>query len=251
MKRPVPMARTWADPLPWVAALLVGLTVGMPALAPLFAVLFPGLDRPVYLQDSFVSLAIAHLGLVVASSTVAAVLGVAAGVFVTRPAGADFRGLLQTLVTMGQTFPPVAVLAIAVPAIGFGFGPALIALTLYGLLPIVESTITGLDEVSGEARDAAAGLGMTGYQLLWQMELPLALPLILTGIRTSAVINVGTATIASTVGVRTLGLPIIVGLNGGNPAYVLQGAVLVALVAIVLDLMVERVEERSSRWRDA
>lgn len=235
--------------LGFVLCLLLLAMFFMPAAAPVFAWLFPGLDRPVYADDSFAGLAVAHLWLVAVSSVVAVVVGVGLGVFVTRRSGMAFRGLVQTLVAMGQTFPPVAVLAIAVPVMGFGPRPALIALALYSLLPILENTLAGLDEVSPEAREAARGLGMSSVQRLFHVELPLAAPLILTGIRTSAVINVGTAAIASTVGVRTLGLPIIVGLNGGNLAYVLQGAIVVALLAISLDLAFERAARLATRWQ--
>jgi len=152
---------------------------------------------------------------------------------------------------MGQTFPPVAVLAVTVPALGFGTAPALIALTLYGLLPIVENTMTALDQVPFAVREAAAGSGMTAFQMLHSVELPLAAPVILAGVRTSVTINVGTAAIASTVGAKSLGLPIIIGLNSGNTAYVLQGAVLVATLAVALDLAAARLAQRVQGWKRA
>jgi osmoprotectant transport system permease protein len=239
------------DPLPWTALLFVALVLFMPALRPLFAALFPALDRPVYLQDSFLDLTLDHLALVAASSLVAVVGGVALGIFVTRPRGAEFRAIVETIVTMGQTFPPVAVLALAVPLIGFGAAPALIALTIYGLLPIVENTITGLTTLPPETADAARGIGMSPARILWQVEVPLAAPVILAGVRISVIINLGTAAIASTVGAKTLGTPIIVGLNGANTAYVLQGAILVGLLAILADLAFERLAGWLQRWRRA
>jgi osmoprotectant transport system permease protein len=237
------------DPLSWVALALTALTLGMTRLRPLFAALFPGLERPVYQQDSFLALMVAHLELVAASSAVAVLLGVAAGVLVTRHAGAEFRGVVETIVAIGQTFPPVAVLALAVPAMGFGERPALLALALYGLLPVVQNTIAGLEGVPEPVREAARGLGMRPWQVLFRAELPLAAPVIVAGIRTSVVINVGTAAIASTVGAKTLGSPIILGLSGNNIAYVLQGAVLVGLLAIVLDLAFDRLARALVRWR--
>jgi len=246
--RPARIAR---DPLLWTALAFVALMLFMPALKPLFAALFPWLDRPLYEQASFLDLVAAHLALVGGSSGVAVVVGVAAGIFVTRPAGAEFRGLVETVVAIGQTFPPVAVLALAVPAMGFGAAPALIALTLYGLLPIVENTVSGLGAVPEAAREAARGIGMSPGEALRRIELPLAAPVILTGIRTSVIINIGTATIASTVGAETLGSPIILGLNGSNVAYVLQGAILVGLLAILVDLAFERLSAFLQRWRRA
>ena len=228
------MPRALHNPALW---LLIAAAVGMPALRPVFAAAFPALASPLYVQDSFVTLTLLHFGLVAVSSLIAAVVGVGLGVFVTRRAGAAFRPMAQTLVAIGQTVPPVAVLALSVPAMGYGAKPAIIALSLYGLLPILRNTLAGLDGVPAMTLDAARGMGMTGTQRLLGVELPLAAPLILAGLRVSVVINVGTAAIASTVGVRTLGTPIIVGLDGSNIAYVLQGAVVVGLLAIALDRM--------------
>lgn len=231
---PRPAGR-WSDPLPWLAAALLALAFGMPLLQPLFAAAFPALDRPVYTQQSLVGLLAAHVALVAASSALSLIVGLAAGIFVTRPAGLAFRPLVETLAAIGQTVPPVAVLALAVPLIGFGALPALIALSLYGLLPIVRATVAGLESVPSSVREVADGLGFTPRQRLLRVELPLALPVLLGGLRTSVVINIGTAAIASTVGAATLGSPIIVGLSGFNTAYVIQGAVLVGLLALVAD----------------
>jgi osmoprotectant transport system permease protein len=118
---------------------------------------------------------------------------------------------------------------------GYGAAPALVALTLYGVLPVLRGALAGLDGIAPEVAEAARGMGMSGRQRLLGVELPLAAPLILAGVRVSAVVNVGTAAIASTVGVRTLGTPIIVGLDGSNLAYVLQGALITGLLAVALD----------------
>jgi osmoprotectant transport system permease protein len=234
------------EPLGWALAALALGVFGMAHLRPLFAALFPQLDRPVYEQDTFAALVLAHLGIVAVSSAVSIVVGVAAGLFVTRAAGREFRPLTETLVAMGQTFPPVAVLAVAAPLIGFGVAPAWIALALYGLLPIVQATIAGIESVPAAARDAAVGLGMTPRQVLARVELPLALPVIVGGVRSSVIINIGTAAIASTVGAKTLGSPIIIGLSGFNTAYVIQGALLVGLLAVATDLAFERFGPRAA-----
>lgn len=228
---------------------LAALVLGMPALKPLFAAAFPALDRPLYEADGFLALTLDHLALAGGASLIAVLLGGAAGVAVTRPFGKEFRGVLDAVAAMGQTFPPVAVLAVSVPVLGFGPAPALIALTLYGLLPVVENTVAGLESVPEPVREAARGMGMGPGALLWRVELPLAAPVILAGVRTAAVVNLGTAAIASTVGAKTLGLPIIVGLNGSNPAYVIQGAVIVAALAVVLDAAFDRLAARLTRWR--
>ena len=228
------------DPLVWFTALLAFFVFGMNELRPIFAAAFPELDRPIFTQDTFLALTAAHLELVALSSAAAVVIGVGAAVFVTRPSGREFRPLVERTVAIGQTFPPVAVLAVAAPLLGFGVLPALIALALYGLLPIVQNTVAGIESVPASAREAAEGLGMSAARILRRIELPLAMPVIIAGVRTSVIINIGTAALASTVGARSLGTPIIVGLSGFNTAYIIQGAIVVGLLAIVVDLGFDR-----------
>lgn len=235
------------DPLIWLGLLFIALLTLMPYSGPLFSTLFPELPRPLYQQQSFWSLTLAHFWLVGVSSLIATVIGVGAGIAVTRPAGREFRGLVETIAAMGQTFPPVAVLAIAVPVMGFGPEPAIIALILYGVLPVLQGTLAGLASVPSGVVTVAQGMGMNGWQRLLKVELPLAAPVMIAGIRTSAIVNIGTATIASTVGANTLGTPIIIGLSGFNTAYVIQGAVLVALAAILVDRAFERLAGFLSR----
>lgn len=232
------------SPLLWTAALFFGLLLGMPALTPFFAWAFPGVTPPVFDRSSYFSLWLSHAGIVTAASGAAVAIGVTLAVFATRPAGRDFRALITTLTTIGQTFPPAAVLALAVPAIGFGKLPTLVALFLYGLLPIVQNAIAGIETVPASVREAAEGMGFSPWQRLCKVELPLAAPAILAGIRVSVTIAIGTATIGSTVGALTLGTPIFDGLAANKLPYVIQGAVLVALFAIVTDMGFARLERR-------
>jgi osmoprotectant transport system permease protein len=204
------------------------------AFAPLFAPLNEYGAPAIYDQGNLLSLALAHLATVLAAALASTLVAVALGIFVTRPAGAAFLPLSRTLVNIGQTFPPVAVLAVAVPLVGFGQWPTLIALFAYGLLPIFENTIAGLDSVPPAVREAADGMGMSPGERLRQVELPLALPLIMEGVRLSLVINVGTATIGSTVAAKGLGEVIIAGLLSNNTAFVLQGGLVTGLMAILL-----------------
>ena len=238
------MLRRLKNPLLWAVLVLAALVLGLPHSRPLFAAFFPQLERPVYSQESFAQLMWQHLWLVGVSSSIAVLLGTLIGWAVTRPAGREFRPLVDTVLSVGQTFPPVAVLAIAVPLVGFGELPALIALALYGLLPIVQATVAGLGSVPVDVQDAARGTGLTPWQQLRLVDAPLALPVWLSGVRTSVIINIGTAAIASTVGAKTLGSPIIIGLSGFNTAYVLQGAVLVGVLAVVVDLGFEQLARR-------
>jgi len=232
----------------WVAALLAALVMFLPHSAPLFSYAFPQLERPVYTQEPFVWLLWQHMLLVGASSLFSVVVGSVIGVWVTRPAGHAFKPLVEGVLAMSQAFPPVAVLALAVPVVGFGELPALLALALYGLLPVVQGTVSGLQGVPAAQRQAALSLGLTPRQCLRYIDLPLALPVWLSGVRTSVIINIGTAAIASTVGAKTLGSPIIIGLSGFNTAYVLQGAMLVALLAVAVDMAFEKLARRVA-WK--
>ncbi|BDH45198.1 osmoprotectant uptake system permease [Salmonella enterica subsp. enterica serovar Choleraesuis] len=235
------------DPLPWLIALFILLLAILPHSQSLFAWLFPEASRPLYQQESFLSLTLAHAELVGISSLLAVVAGVGLGVVVTRPWGQEFRPLVETIAAAGQTFPPVAVLAVAVPVMGFGRDPAILALTLYGILPVLQGTLAGLGAVASDIKEVATGMGMGRWQRFWKVELPLAAPVIVAGIRTSVIINIGTAAIASTVGANTLGTPIIIGLSGFNTAYVVQGALLVALAAVIVDRSFVRLQDWLSR----
>jgi osmoprotectant transport system permease protein len=227
--------------------LLVAFLVVPQSFAPLFAPLTQYGAPPIYDQGNLLSLALAQLGTVCLAASASTVAAVTLGILVTRPSGAQFLPLSRTLVNIGQTFPPVAVLAVTVPLVGFGEKPTLIALFAYGLLPIFENTITGLKTTPPAVLESASGMGMSAGQRLWRVELPLALPLILEGIRLSLVINVGTATIGSTVAAKGLGEVIIAGLLSNNTAFILQGGLVTGLMAILLYDLLAALERRVCR----
>jgi len=233
--------RVWL-PATLLASLLLALSAGMPVLEPLFNWVQPGKQQVIYERESFLFLLQNHLMLVVVSAAVGTLVAVAGGIFVTRPFGRDFLPLVGQVASIGQTFPPVAVLALAVPVLGFGEAPILLALVLYGLLPILRNTLAGLEGIDPAVREAALGMGMSPVQVLVRVELPLAGRVILAGIRTSVTINIATAAIGSTIGARTLGDPVIAGLVNGNTAYVLQGAILIGLLALTTDSLFEALE---------
>lgn len=236
-----------ASPLFWVGLLFAALLLRMEALRPFLRWAFPGVTPVIYNRASFLELFLAHLGLVATASLAAALAGVALAIFVTRPLGREFRTLVDTLAAIGQTFPPVAVLAIAVPLLGFGARPTVIALFVYGLLPIIENAVAGLEGVPFDVKEAADGVGLSSWQRLFAVELPLAAPVILAGIRVSVTISIGTATIGSTVGALTLGTPIFDGLVADKLPFVIEGAVLVALFAILTDMLFARLDRRLRR----
>src|ERR1700722_19852758 len=219
-------------------ALLAAFLLTPQSFAPLFAPLSQHGAPAIYDQGNLLTLALAQLGTVLLAAAASTVVAVGLGILVTRASGAEFLPLSRTLVNIGQTFPPL---------VGFGEAPTLIALFAYGLLPIFENTIAGLQTCPPEVVDAANGMGMSARERLTSVELPLAMPLILEGIRLSLVINVGTATIGSTVAAKGLGEVIIAGLLSDNTAFILQGGLVTGLMAILLYDAMAALEKRILR----
>jgi osmoprotectant transport system permease protein len=217
-----------------VLALLVAFVVSPQSFEWVFLPLTKNGQPAIYTQNTLLSLTLSHLWLVALATLASTLLAVGLAILVTRPFGAEFLPLSRSLANIGQTFPPVAVLALCVPILGFGSGPTLVALFLYGLLPIFENALTGLTTLPPSVTEAARGVGMTGRQRLLGVELPLATPVILAGIRLSVVISVATATIGSTVAASTLGEVIIAGLLSNNIAFVAQGGLVVGVIAVLI-----------------
>ncbi|MFP4385206.1 MAG: ABC transporter permease [Spirochaetia bacterium] len=214
--------------------------------------LFPTEREVLFARASLPVLVIEHLVLVFISSSIAVSVGIITGIAVTRPWGRDFLDIVNDLSSLGQTIPPVAVLFLAVPLIGFGTKPTVVALVLYSMLPVIRNTISGIESVNPVSKDAAFGMGMKRSHVLRKIELPIAMRVIFAGIRISVVINIGTATIGATVGAGGLGTPIVSGLVRENPAIVLQGALTSALLALLIDRLLALVEKTffPSPWRD-
>lgn len=221
---------------PSVAAIAyLGLAAWPHAWTVVLGALFPLETRLIYQQSDMLTLLGQHLSMVGLSSLIAVSVGIALGVFVTRPAGADFYDTVYDIANFGQTFPPIAVLTLAVPLLGFGFKPTVLALALYSVLPVLQNTIEGIRAVPPSIVESARGMGMRPGQVLVRAELPVAAPVIFAGVRVSVVVNVATAAIGAAVGAGGLGAPIISGLVNYDPAVTLQGALLAAGLALILD----------------
>lgn len=195
------------------------------------------MDISLILEKTWEQLYLTGLG-----TGIAILIGVPLGIWIVRlpklkRAVLGFANILQTI-------PSLAVLAFLLPFFGIGLTPALIALSLYALLPIVRNTSTGLAGVSPEMIEAANGLGFTRIQKLWMVELPLALPVIIAGIRTATAMSVGIATLAAFIGAGGLGDFIYQGLTLNDNRLILMGAIPAALLALVLDFLIGRIE----RW---
>ncbi|MGE8079632.1 ABC transporter permease [Peribacillus loiseleuriae] len=184
-------------------------------------------------EHLYISLIAALLGIIVA---------VPLGVALTRfPKGAGFvMGILGVI----QTFPSFAILAFFIPILGVGKVPAIIALFFYSVLPILRNTYTGINGVKRSLLEAGRGMGMTGWERIRYVEVPLAIPIIMAGIRLSTVYLIGWATLAAYIGAGGLGDYIFSGLSLYQAEFIVAGAVPVTILALLVDLLLGRIEEK-------
>ena len=183
---------------------------------------------------------IQHIWYSLLATAIAAAIALPIGVFV----GHTGRGGLLAVNTtnLGRAIPSLGIIILMFTLVGFGLVPVLVTLTALAIPPIVTNSYIGVRSVDPEVREAAEGMGMRGRQVLWQVELPMAMPLIMAGIRTSAVQVVATATLAAFVGLGGLGRYLIDGLAQRDLAEVVGGAILVAVLSLVTELALARVQ---------
>ncbi len=185
-----------------------------------------------------------HILMVLVSCLLAIVAGVPIGIMLTRPRFRTIGRVVENIVNVGQTIPSLAILALFFTFLGRGFNTAVFALWLYSILPILRNTYAGIMSIQPGIIEAAHGMGMTPVHVLGRIELPLAYPVIMAGVRTAVVINVGTATLATFIGAGGLGDLIVTGISVGRPIIIFTGAALSAILAILLDHILGQIEER-------
>lgn len=181
-----------------------------------------------------------HVGLTFISLLIAVFIGLPLGVFITRKR--QFSGAVLGIAGILQTIPSIALLGFMIPVLGIGPKPAITALLLYALLPIIRNTFTGISGVDASVKEAAVVMGMSKWQVLFKVELPLAMPVIFAGIRTATVITVGVATLASYIAAGGLGEFIFGGISLNNTNMILAGAIPAALLAILFDFLLSRLQ---------
>lgn len=218
------------------------------AMEGFLGLLFPGASPVLYPLATPLRLFMQHASLSVGASLASAMTGFAFGIYAYY-GKSTVRTLVLEAGALVQTLPPVAVLALLVPLLGFGNKPVFVALALYGILPVINGTVAGLSSVPRDAIDAARGLGMKKVQTFFRIELPLALPSIAAGVRTSVVINVGTAAIGATMGAGGFGRAIMSGLVQFKTSYVVQGALAATAMALALDWILATIEHRLAKGR--
>jgi osmoprotectant transport system permease protein len=193
-----------------------------------------------------------HLLLVGVSTLVAVAIGIPVGLTLTRKAG--LKRPVLAVANILQTVPSLALFGFIIPLKyvgGIGWRAAVVALVVYALLPVIRNTVTGVEGVERSVREAAVAMGMTDRQLLRQVELPLAAPVILAGVRVATVISVGVATIAAAIGAGGLGTLIFRGLRQYDNRLILAGAIPAALLALAADAGIGLIESRLAARRRA
>jgi osmoprotectant transport system permease protein len=184
---------------------------------------------------------IQHIGLTFISLFIAVIIGLPLGIYITRKK--HLSGFVLGIAGILQTIPSIALLGFMIPFLGIGAKPAIVALLLYALLPIIRNTYTGITGVDAAVKEAALAMGMSKWQVLFKVELPLAMPVILAGIRTATVINVGVATLASYIAAGGLGEFIFGGISLNNTNMILAGAIPAALLAIIFDFLLSLLQK--------
>ena len=179
-----------------------------------------------------------HIQLAAVSTVFVVLIAIPLGVVMTRPFTRSFRGVLLTLANIGQAVPTIGLLALlAVAFVFIGFSAAIVGLVAYAVLPVLRNTIVGLGQVDENILEAGRGMGISKFGVLRRIELPLAVPIILAGVRTALVINVGTATLAAYINAGGLGRIIIAGLSTNRITVQITGALLTAVLALLIDYL--------------
>jgi osmoprotectant transport system permease protein len=203
------------------------------------------LDYLVTHNGEFITLLREHLVMVAVAEVAAIAIAIPLAVAATQHPMA--KRLVMGFGNVAQTIPTLGVIAIVFPLLGIGFAPSVFGIWLYALFPIITNTITGIEDVDDDILEAAKGMGMTKREQLQKVELPLALPVIFGGIRTSSVLNVGTAYLAFFIGGGGLGVWVVSGITQFNNPKILAGAIPGALLAITIDLLFATIENRLSK----
>lgn len=186
-------------------------------------------------REWFLELFGQHLKIAGIAIVLAGIMGLLLGIFIAEKK--FMAPVILTLANIFYTIPSISLLGILIPFTGIGDKTAIIALTLYGLMPMIRNTYTGICGVSQEIIQAARGMGSTDIQILWRIKLPLALGVILAGVRNMVVMTLSVTAIAAFIGAGGLGVAIYRGITIYNPALTFAGSVLIALLALIADLL--------------
>ncbi len=179
--------------------------------------------------------ALVHMQLVLIPVVVAFLIAFPVAVLLTRRRFMKYTDRVMTIFNMGQTIPPLAIIAIFFPFLGLGREPALFALTIYALLPIARNTLAGLKGVPQDVKEAARGVGMSEWEMLMRVEIPLSMPVVMAGVKISVVLTSGTAALGALVGGGGMGAVIFAGIDFFRAELIVAGTLVIGAIAIILD----------------
>ena len=194
-------------------------------------------------KGQLLSTIIEHIQISFIALLIATIIAVPLGILLTKTK--KISEIVMNIAAVLQTIPSLALLGLMIPIFGIGRVPAIIALVVYALLPILRNTYTGIEEVDPSLVEAAKGIGMKPFRRLTKVELPIATPVIMAGIRTAMVLIIGTATLAALIGAGGLGDLILLGIDRNDSSLILIGAIPAALLAIIFDLILRYMEKLS------
>lgn len=215
-------------------ALLLGALASAPVAGLLWRAVAERAGEP-FPTGRLAALGLEHALLVLGGAGPAVLAGLALGLFVTRPGGRALRPLADAAAAAAQAVPPVVVVALAFPVLGFGAAPTVLALLLYAVMPVLRGTVAAVEALPPEVTFAARALGMTEAEALRRVVVPLAWPAILPALRVAVLLAVATAAVGALAGAATLGTPIVLGLQTMNELLILQGAAATAALAFAFD----------------
>lgn len=200
-------------------------------------------------SDELLQLIVQHVELVGAAVGIAILTGVPFGIYLAQKEG--LANLVLAVCGMIMTIPSIALFGIMIPIFsiihqGIGFLPALVALVLYSQLPIIRNTYIAIRGVDANIRDAALGMGMTTWERLYKVEIPLALPVIMAGVRTAVVLTIGIGAIAAYIGAGGIGVYISMGISSSNTQMIQAGALTVSILAILADVILGQIQRKLS-----
>ncbi len=185
-----------------------------------------------------------HIFIFLVALTFSIIIGIAISIFVTQEGRKKIGRAILSVMGAAQSVPSLVIIALIFIFVGIGIKPAIIALAIYGLVPIIFNTTSGILSIRQNIIEVGKGMGLTQNQLLWKVKIPIALPVIIGGIRSSATIIIGSATVAAVIGGGGLGDFIFIGLRMHKPEMLISGAITVSMLAIIVDYIIAKIERK-------
>lgn len=196
---------------------------------------------------SILTYAAEHMTISLTVTVISVLLTIPLAIYMTKMKSDRIKGFIFNVANIFQTIPTIALLAIMIPIFGIGFKPAVVALFLYALLPLLRNTYAGMESIDSDMIEAAKGMGFSPLQQLVKVELPIALPYIMSGIRVTTVYIISWTTLAALIGAGGLGDLVLAGIGYNDTFMIFTGAFLAIIIAIILDIILGRVEKKLSK----